>query len=95
MFKDVGAKAPSDHILEELITNCNQVGYEFIYAPFICELSNKYGLHMDINSSNVNRRVLIDREKNSNSVRVKCNASTIPIEVPGEKIGQHIIYRPQ
>ncbi|QCB61418.1 hypothetical protein EJB10_00825 [Wolbachia endosymbiont of Brugia malayi] len=63
MFKDVGAKAPSDHIPEELITNYNQAGYEFICAPFICELSNKYGLHMDVNSSNVNRRVLIDREK--------------------------------
>ncbi len=33
MFRYAGAEVPSDAILEELVTNCNQAGYEA--APFI------------------------------------------------------------
>ncbi|MDR2609037.1 MAG: hypothetical protein LBC06_00390 [Rickettsiales bacterium] len=85
MFKYAKAEVPSDPILEELVTNCNQAGYEFIYAPFMSEFSNEHALHMDVNSSNVNRRVLINRKKNSDSVSVECSASAIPVKVPGGK----------
>ncbi|MDR2978626.1 MAG: hypothetical protein LBU56_04475 [Rickettsiales bacterium] len=80
-------RVPGDSILDELITNCNQSGYEFVYAPFMRKLSDEHALHMDVNSSNVNRRVLINCKKDSDSVSVKCSTSTIPVKVPGGKQG--------
>ncbi|WP_264331244.1 hypothetical protein [Wolbachia endosymbiont (group B) of Erebia ligea] len=85
IFEYAEAQVPSDSILEELVTNCNQAGYEFIYAPFIEALNSKHKLHMDVNSSNVCRRVLIDCEKNSDSVGVRYDTSMIPIQVLGEE----------
>ncbi|WP_341813104.1 hypothetical protein [Wolbachia endosymbiont (group B) of Germaria angustata] len=85
IFEYAEAQVPSDSILEELVTNYNQAGYEFIYAPFIEALNSKHKLHMDVNSSNVCRRVLIDCEKNSDSVGVRCDTSMIPIQVLGEE----------
>lgn len=85
MFKYAEAQVPSGSILEELVTNCNQAGYEFIYTPFMEALNSKHKLHMDVNSSNVCRRVLIDCEKNSDSVGVRCDTSMIPIQVSGEE----------
>ncbi|MDM8334839.1 hypothetical protein [Wolbachia pipientis] len=44
MFKHVGAKVPNDSLLEELVTNCNQAGYEAgIFTEFHSALSS-YGL---------------------------------------------------
>ncbi|WP_250296597.1 hypothetical protein [Wolbachia endosymbiont of Oedothorax gibbosus] len=85
MFKYAGAQVPSDHILEELITNCNQSGYEFIYATFMAELLSKHELFMNVNGSNVDRKVYIDC-RNPNSVKVECKTSRIPVNLSTEKI---------
>ncbi|WP_353284821.1 hypothetical protein [Wolbachia endosymbiont (group A) of Lasioglossum fulvicorne] len=83
MFKYAGAQVPSDHILEELVINCNQAGYESIYSPFIVELLGKHELLMGVNSND--RKVLIDCKKDSDSVRVECRTLTIPVKVLGGK----------
>ncbi|WP_265037014.1 hypothetical protein [Wolbachia endosymbiont (group A) of Anomoia purmunda] len=85
MFKYAGAQVPSDHILEELVINCNQAGYESIYSPFIAELLGKHELFMNVNGSNVDRKVYIDC-RNPNSVKVECKTSRIPVNLSTEKI---------
>ncbi|MDR2831644.1 MAG: DUF5089 domain-containing protein [Rickettsiales bacterium] len=85
MFKYAEAKVPSDPILEELITSCNQSGYEFIYAPFIAKLLDEHELFMNVNGSNVDRKVYIDC-RNPNSVKVECKTSRIPVNLSTEKI---------
>ncbi|WP_375604261.1 hypothetical protein NOX90_01380 [Wolbachia endosymbiont of Anurida maritima] len=85
IFERAKVQVPSDSILEELITNCNQSGYEFIYAPFMAELLSKHELFMNVNGSNVDRKVYIDC-RNPNSVKVECKTSRIPVNLSTEKI---------
>ncbi|WCR57979.1 MAG: hypothetical protein PG980_000451 [Wolbachia endosymbiont of Ctenocephalides felis wCfeJ] len=44
MFEYVKAEIPNDHILEELITNCNQAGYEFTMYGQIQPILVQYNL---------------------------------------------------
>ncbi|WP_250295407.1 hypothetical protein [Wolbachia endosymbiont of Oedothorax gibbosus] len=44
MFKHAKAEVPNDHILEELITSCNQAGYEFAMYGQIQPILAQYNL---------------------------------------------------
>ena len=78
MFAYAEAQIPNDAILEELITNCNQAGYEFVYAPFITKLCATNELLMVINSNEVDRKVHINCT-DPNSIEVECRASEFPV----------------
>ncbi|APR98298.1 hypothetical protein [Wolbachia endosymbiont of Folsomia candida] len=83
IFKYAGAEVPSDAILKELITNCNQAGYEFVYAPLMVKLFSEHELLMDVNDNSVSRDVYINC-RNSNSVKVECKIPKMPINYTGE-----------
>ncbi|MCA4774308.1 hypothetical protein [Wolbachia endosymbiont of Mansonella perstans] len=51
------------------------------------KFSNEHALHMDVNSSNVNRRVLVNYKKDSDSVSVEYSTSAIPVKMSEEKRG--------
>lgn len=65
MFRYAGAEAPSDAILEELVTNCNQAGYEA--APFI---QTQLALGQSFIVENPKKVINIDCA-NQNNVRIR------------------------
>lgn len=83
IFEYAGAEVPSDAILEELITNCNQAGYESVYAPLIAKLFSEHELFMNVNDNTVSREVHINC-KDSNSVKVECKIPKMPVDYIGE-----------
>ncbi|NEV49578.1 hypothetical protein EUZ93_03690 [Wolbachia pipientis] len=64
-FRYAGAKVPSDAILEELVTNCNQAGYEA--APFI---QTQLALRQSFIVENPKKVINIDCA-NQNNVRIR------------------------
>ncbi|QMV45918.1 hypothetical protein HC358_02260 [Wolbachia pipientis] len=64
-FRYAGAKVPSDAILEELVTNCNQAGYEA--APFI---QTQLALGQSFIVENPKKVINIDCA-NQNNVRIR------------------------
>ncbi|WP_341821416.1 hypothetical protein [Wolbachia endosymbiont (group A) of Myopa testacea] len=65
MFRYAGAEVPSDAILEELVTNCNQAGYEA--APFI---QTQLALGQSFIVENPKKVINIDCA-NQNNVRIR------------------------
>ncbi|WP_265032552.1 hypothetical protein [Wolbachia endosymbiont (group A) of Sicus ferrugineus] len=65
MFRYTGAEVPSDAILEELVTNCNQAGYEA--APFI---QTQLALGQSFIVENPKKVINIDCA-NQNNVRIR------------------------
>ncbi|MDG7055800.1 MAG: hypothetical protein LJD31_04725 [Wolbachia endosymbiont of Menacanthus eurysternus] len=85
MFKYAKAEVPSDPILEELITNCNQAGYDgSLHMQFHNILLNEYGLRLAHPSE---KKISINCD-DPRLVNIICN-SLIPVENfynPEEKI---------
>lgn len=67
MFRYASAEVPSDAILEELVTNCNQAGYEA--APFI---QTQLALGQSFIVENPKKVINIDCA-NQNNVRIRSN----------------------
>lgn len=73
IFKYAEAQVPSDYILEELITNCNQAGYE---AGVPMELQGALGQHSFITESP--KKVINIDHISQNNVNIRSNM-TLPI----------------
>ncbi|WP_264375634.1 hypothetical protein [Wolbachia endosymbiont (group B) of Sphaerophoria taeniata] len=85
MFQYAEASVPNDSILEEIITNCNQAGYEFAVSIPILESSLlEYGLKGEYSK---NKTMCIDcADPISTKVKSDMLVSITKFDNPGEKI---------
>ncbi|WP_264337445.1 hypothetical protein [Wolbachia endosymbiont (group B) of Dolichovespula media] len=84
MFRYAGAEVPSDAILEELVTNCNQAGYEA--APFI---QTQLALGQSFIVENPKKVINIDCA-NQNNVRIRSNMKLPILSVKDHMHGDKI-----
>lgn len=88
MFRYAGAEVPSDAILEELVTNCNQAGYEA--APFI---QTQLALGQSFIVENPKKAINIDCA-NQNNVRIRSDMRLPILSVKDHMHGDKICNLP-
>ncbi|WP_224721435.1 hypothetical protein [Candidatus Wolbachia massiliensis] len=85
MFKYAEAQVPSDHILEELITNCNQAGYEGAFFTKASPELVKYNLTLQNPLKVINIHCT---DINHISVKSDMVIPVVKLDNPEEKLGE-------